>query len=92
MVRRFVYPTIHKYSKRKCLQIQRECEDGQLWFGIEDAIKNYIEEYGLKIEDIEWFVDPNPDNIHSEYSIIIAKDLNEWIRKFEQLDIKWRED
>ncbi|MBQ8234061.1 MAG: hypothetical protein IJZ36_00575 [Bacilli bacterium] len=87
MNKRFVYPKI-LYGHRKCLQIQRETEDGQIWFGIEDAIKNYLEEYNLKIENIEWLI---WSEIQNEYISIKAKNLNNWIVQFEQLDVIWKE-
>jgi hypothetical protein len=87
MIKRFVYPKI-LYGNRKCLQIQRETEDGQVWFGIEDAIKNYIEEYSLKIENIEWLIWSENQN---DYISIKAQNLYNWIVQFEQLDVTWKE-
>ena len=55
MTRRFVYPVII-WGNKKCLQIQREAEDGQVWFGIEDAIKSYLDEMGLDIKTVEWYI------------------------------------
>ena len=87
MIKRFVYPKI-LYGNRKCLQIQRETEDGQIWFGIEDAIKNYLEEYNLKIENIEWLIWSENQN---DYISINAKNIDNWLNQFEQIRIIWTE-
>lgn len=87
MIKRFVYPKI-LYGNRKCLQIQRETEDGQIWFGIEDAIKNYLEEYNLKIENIEWLIWSENQN---DYISINAKNIDTWLNQFEQIQIIWAE-
>lgn len=86
MTRRFVYPTKIWNGTKACLRIQRESEDGQNWFGIEDAIKNYCEEMGLKIDEVEWLVwcESNDD-----YSHIKAKDSTDWLKQFDQLNITW---
>lgn len=89
MTIRFVYPT-YDALHRPALRIQRECEDGQIWFGVEGAIQNYCEENGLDIKDVEWKIDTDLNSYSvNSYENIIAKDIKDWKNQFEQLSIKW---
>ena len=85
MTKRFVYPTII-WGNKKCLQIQRESEDGKVWFGIEDAIKSYLDETGLDINEVEWYKEVESSK---DYSIIKAKNIKDWINQFEALGAQW---
>lgn len=85
MVRRFVYTKLFGGIK-KSLQIQSECEDGRLWFGIKNAIINYLNETGLKIENVEWYV---WSKVKDNYVIIKATDVADWLKQFEQIDVTW---
>ena len=85
MTTRFVYP---KYSswKRETLLIAAECEDGYTWFGVRDAIKNYLDEYDLEISQVEWkiWIEQKQD-----YVSIVASSLDEWETEFNKLNIEW---
>ena len=85
MTKRFVQPTII-WGNKKCLQIQRESEDGKVWFGIEDAIKSYLDETGLDINEVEWYIEVESSK---DYSIIKAKNIKDWINQFEDLGVQW---
>lgn len=85
MTKRFVYPTII-WGNKKCLQIQRENEDGKVWFGIEDAIKSYLDENSLDINEVEWYIEVESSK---DYSIIKAKNIKDWISQFEDLGVQW---
>lgn len=85
MAKRFVYAKLY-WGSKKGLQIQHECEDGRIWFGIEEAIQNYLEETGLKIENVEWLVWSEANN---EYISIKANDVADWKVQFEQIEVVW---
>jgi len=85
MAIRYVYTKIY-WGSRKGLQIQRECEDGRIWFGIEDAIKNYLEENGLQIENVKWSVWSEAKNTYVD---IVATDIADWKKQFEQIEVVW---
>ena len=87
MVVRFVYPVKIWGGSKKCLRIQREDEDGQAWFGIEEAIKAYCDEMGLKINEVDWRVSVDPDSY--DYESINAKNVKDWVKKFEDLNVIW---
>ena len=86
MVRRYVYPELI-YDSQKALRIQRSGEDGEHWFGTDDAIREYCREYGLKMDEVEWLVWIADI---SDYTRIVAKSLKDWLTQFNQLGIVWR--
>lgn len=79
----FVYPKIT--NNRKGFLIQKEAEDGKIWFGVDDAIKNYLEETGLNIKDVKWLVWSEKE---STYLIIEAVTIKDWLYQFEKY-IDW---
>lgn len=79
---RFVYPK-RDFFNRPALQIQREAEDGSVWFGVEEAIVNYCEEIGLQIDQVEWKVKISRD----AFASIKAKDIKDWKYKFDKLGV-----
>ena len=95
MITRFVYPRLDMFYKRKDrmeralqLVISSSTEDGKCWFGVRDAIINYCEEYGFDIGNVCWMIKVKPDD---DYTEIIAKDIDEWERKFNDLNVVYQE-
>ena len=86
MLKCYVYPKKIWNGTKKCLQIQRETEDGSCWFGIEEAINSYCNGNGLDISTVEWCVWCEP---RRKYASIKAKDSKEWLGKFEKLKVVW---
>lgn len=87
MPKRFVYPVLIWGGKKQCLLIQRETEDGQNWFGIEEAIEHYCEDMSLEVQNIEWLVWSEPIN---DYVSIKAKNLNDWVKQFNSIKVTWK--
>ena len=55
--------------------------DGRKWLGVESAIKVYLKENDLKIEDIEWKV--------ADRVTILATTIEEFKEQFYALNINW---
>lgn len=87
MTKRFVYPK-KIYGGKKGLQIQREAEDGQVWFGVEEAIQNYCEEMGLELQNVQWLIWSEADN---DYIQIKANTIKDWLKLFDAIDVTWTE-
>lgn len=84
---RFVYPVI--YQGKRSLQIQREDEDGYIYFGVRDAITNYCEQNGVDLSKVTWKV--CADAIHfTGFTDIIAKDSDDWLAQFESFPVSWK--
>lgn len=87
MIIRFVYPVIH-YGRRS-LQIQREGEDGYIYFGVKDAINTYCEQNNLDLSKVTWKVCAEP--IHfTGFTDINAKDSDDWLAQFESFPVSWK--
>ena len=93
MTTRFVYPRIDMFYKNRGMKeavqlaITSTTDDGKSWFGIGEAIANYCEEYGCAIDNVRWLVQVKPDDYDCKE--IIAKDIEEWVRKFNALDVEY---
>ena len=87
MINRFIYPIINYGHKE--LQICSECDDGYAWFGIKEAIENYCKENGLEISNVNWRIEVNPNHL-VDYVTIHAKNLEDWMKQFEELNVKWK--
>jgi len=85
MTKRFVYPK-KIYNGKKGLQIQRETEDGKVWFGIEEAIQNYCEEMGLELQNVQWLIWSEKDD---NYIDIKASNIKDWLKLFDAIDVTW---
>ncbi len=85
MTKRFVYPK-KIYGSKKGLQIQREAEDGKVWFGIEEAIQNYCEEMGLELQNVQWLIWSEKDD---NYIGIKANTIKDWLKLFDAIDVTW---
>jgi len=85
MTKRFVYPK-KIYNGKKGLQIQRETEDGKVWFGIEEAIQNYCEEMGLELQNVQWLIWSEKDD---NYIGIKASNIKDWLKLFDAIDVTW---
>ena len=79
---RFVYPYYDSFLNMNCLRIANTCEDGYVWFGIGEGIQNYLNECGLEIQDIEWKLQPDPDNFSTPYISIQANSIKEFEMKY----------
>ena len=95
MITRFVYPTISRYlqerglmDKARQLCITSTTDDGKCWFGIRDAIENYCEEYGITVDSVCWMIQVKPDDY--EYTKIIAKNIDDWERQFNDLNVEYK--
>lgn len=82
MTTRFVYPTYDNVFGN-CLRINRADEDGSIWFGVKDAITNYLKENGLDIKNIEWQVKIYDDYDH-DYVKIVADSVDDWMNKYDK--------
>ena len=51
MITLYVYPT-KDFRGRKALLIEKECEDGKIWFGISDAVCGYCDDAGIAFKDV----------------------------------------
>ena len=80
----FVYPTYYGMSNTPALKLQTDCEDGYTWFGVEEAIENYLAEKRLDIKNVMWQVWIEEQ---SKYETIEAVDINDWTEKFNDLGI-----
>lgn len=96
MITRFVYPRVDMFYKNRGmmkdavqLAITSTSDDGKSWFGVRDAIINYCEEYGCDIGNVRWMIQVKPDDY--DYTEIIAKDIDEWERKFNDLNVVYKE-
>lgn len=87
MTKRFVYPK-KIYGGKKGLQIQREDEDGKIWFGVEEAIQNYCEEMGLELPNVQWLIWSEADN---NYIWIKANNIKDWLKLFDAIEVTWSE-
>ena len=102
MTKRFVYPK-KIYGGKKGLQIQREAEDGKIWFGIEEAIQNYCEEMGLELQNVQWLIWSEADNNYiwiqsiineirdKNYIWIKANNIKDWLKLFDAIEVTWSE-
>ena len=89
MIIRHVYPKLDMWYFRRgihdCdrqLLITSEYDDGKCWFGVKEGIKNYLEEYGMDISKVTWYIQVRPNG---ECVKITAKTVNEWVKKFNEL-------
>ena len=95
MITRFVYPKIDMFYKNRNLKgaiqllISSTSDDGKCWYGTRDAIENYCEEYGCDIQNVQWYVLVKPDD--DDYAEIIAKNLDDWERQFNDLKVQYQE-
>ena len=95
MITRFVYPRVDMFYKNRGMKeavqlaITSTSDDGKSWFGIREAIENYCEEYGCDIAKVRWMIQVKPDD--HDYTEIIAKDLDDWERKFNDLNVEYKE-
>ena len=95
MITRFVYPRVDMFYKNRGMKeavqlaITSTSDDGQSWFGIREAIANYCEEYGCDIAKVRWMIQVKPDD--DDYAEMIAKDLDDWERKFNDLKVEYKE-
>lgn len=95
MITRFVYPRVDMFYKNRGMKeavqlaITSTSDDGKSWFGIREAIANYCEEYGCDIAKVRWMIQVKPDD--DDYAEIIAKDLDDWERKFNDLKVEYKE-
>lgn len=97
MITLFVTPKIDKFfkdrglhSKAKQLLISSVNDDGSCWFGVKDAIKNYCAEYGVSIENIKWRIMVRPGDYN--YATIQAKNLTDWEKQFNALNVIFNEE
>lgn len=87
MIIRFVYPVI--YHGVESLQIQREDEDGYIYYGVKDAIDNYCEQNGMDLSKVTWKVCADP--IHFKgFTDIKAKNSDDWLAQFESFPVSWK--
>ena len=95
MITRFVYHRGDMFYKNRGMKeavqlaITSTSDDGQSWFGIREAIANYCEEYGCDIAKVRWMIQVKPDD--DDYAEMIAKDLDDWERKFNDLKVEYKE-
>ena len=95
MITRFVYPRVDMFYKNRGMKeavqlaITSTSDDGKSWFGIREAIANYCEEYGCDVAKVRWVIQVKPDD--DDYAEIIAKDLDDWERKFNDLKVEYKE-
>ncbi len=95
MITRFVYPRVDMFYKNRGMKeavqlaITSTSDDGKSWFGIREAIANYCEEYGCDVAKVRWMIQVKPDD--DDYAEIIAKDLDDWERKFNDLKVEYKE-
>ena len=94
MITRFVYPFYDPfYAKHKMpecakqLRIASEGSDGRCYFGTDVAVKNYCEDNGLKVKDVEWQVCTSFKSF--SYSIIKAKNIEDWAEQFKALNVEY---
>ena len=83
----FVYPTIQKLLNKKCLLIENGNEDGRIWFGIQDAIKNYLSDNELDISQIDWKIRVRKND--TDYITIHATTLEDFEKQFYDLNVEW---
>lgn len=95
MITRFIHPKIDMFFENRGMKeslqlaIASETDDGSCWFGIRDAIENYCEEYGCDLSKVRWLVKVRPDD--RDYTEIVATDIDDWIHKFNELDVVYEE-
>jgi hypothetical protein len=92
MVTRFVYPKKDEFFQKRGftkeatqLLITSTTDDGKCWFGIEDGIKNYLEETGIEITNVLWKIKVKPKN--EGYAPITATSVEDFVKQFNALPI-----
>lgn len=79
----FVYPTID-FRGEPALQIQTECEDGKIWFGIDTAIEAYCDERCISDIECILFQVKFTDDINDDYVTFKAKSGKDFASKMKK--------
>ena len=77
-VKRFIYPTT--FGNKPSLRIDSTTEDGRVWFGITEAIQNYIEDNGMELNHVEWCLWNGKD-----FDSINASTIEDWEKQYNKL-------
>ena len=86
---RFIYPYYNSFLGKECLRITTTTSDGHVWFGVGEAIRNYLDENGLQIQQVEWKIQPTVDITKAEYIPIRVKSIDDFEKQFYSLNVEW---
>ena len=87
---RFVRPVLYDTLRtvNHALQINRETEDGYIYGGFtgspEQAIRDYLSENELDIDEVTWVVYTDQDG---NATVVTADSVEEWMTKFNGLNV-----